>query len=56
VSGDAPFRDSLCHQCANLRLVTTHRGSVFLMCLDPTLPKYPPQPVRACPRFTAVAG
>ncbi|HEU0031945.1 MAG TPA: hypothetical protein VFQ53_15035 [Kofleriaceae bacterium] len=49
----APFADSLCHRCRFLRLVESARGSVFLMCREPTLPKYPPQPVRACTQFVA---
>jgi hypothetical protein len=49
----APFPDSLCHRCAWLRAVGNRRGSVFLQCTEPTLPKYLPQPVRQCPRFTA---
>ncbi|MBL9007116.1 MAG: hypothetical protein JNJ46_22860 [Myxococcales bacterium] len=46
-----PFPDSLCHRCAAPpRLVTSGRGSVFILC--PLLPsKYPPQPVRSCPLF-----
>ena len=49
----APFPDALCHRCAHLRLVTSGKGSTFLMCQDPALPKYPPQPVRACRGFVA---
>lgn len=48
-----PFPDSLCHRCAHVRVVTSGKGSVFLMCRAPALPKYPPQPVRACPVFAA---
>ncbi|MEO8550424.1 MAG: hypothetical protein ABI678_10635 [Kofleriaceae bacterium] len=48
-----PFPDSLCHRCAHLRVVESAKGSTFLMCQEPTLPKYGPQPVRSCPRFTA---
>jgi hypothetical protein len=48
-----PFPDALCHRCVHLRLVTSGKGSQFLMCQEPTLPKYPPQPVRACSRFSA---
>ncbi len=47
-----PFPESLCHRCVHLRLVTSGKGSTFLMCQEPSLPKYPPQPVRACPRFS----
>jgi hypothetical protein len=49
-----PFADSLCHRCAALKLVKGAH-STFLMCT--ALPnKYPPQPVRTCPAFNAVAG
>ena len=55
-----PFPDSLCHRCMHLRLVRSGRGSTFLMCQEPSLPKYTAQPVRACggfaPRSTAPAG
>ncbi|HEY0987442.1 MAG TPA: hypothetical protein VFD36_32610 [Kofleriaceae bacterium] len=50
---DAPvFPDSLCHRCAHLRVVHSGRGSMFLMCREPSLPKYTAQPVRACRGFT----
>ncbi|MDQ3368022.1 MAG: hypothetical protein M3680_21565 [Myxococcota bacterium] len=48
-----PFPESLCHRCSHLRLVPNARGSVFLMCEHPELPKYAPQPIRACRGFTA---
>jgi hypothetical protein len=44
------FPESLCHGCVRLRRVESKRGSVFLMCTDPALAKYPPQPVRSCER------
>ena len=50
------FPDSLCHRCAHLRVVHSGRGSTFLMCREPSLPKYAPQPVRACPGFTPQDG
>jgi len=49
---ETPFPQSLCHRCAHLRVVRSGRGSVFLMCQHPDLPKYVSQPVRACPGFT----
>ncbi len=49
---DVPFAESLCHRCAQLRLIRSGKGSTFLMCQDPALPKYPRQPVVACARFT----
>jgi hypothetical protein len=49
---DEPFPDSLCHRCVHLRVIESGKGSRFLMCREPSLPKYPPQPVTQCPRFT----
>lgn len=46
-----PFADSLCHRCTFLRVVESAKGSVFLMCQEPTLPKYGPQPVKSCRGF-----
>lgn len=48
---EPPFPTSLCHRCQHRRLVSTTRGSVFLQCLEPSLPKYLPQPVTACGHF-----
>ena len=53
MSDALPFPESLCHRCSHLRIVESAKGSTFLMCQEPSLPKYGPQPVRACPRFTA---
>ena len=53
MSKPPPFPDSLCHRCQFLRLVESGKGSVFLMCQEPTLPKYGPQPVKACRGFVA---
>jgi hypothetical protein len=47
-----PFPTSQCHGCLHLRRVDSGRGSTFLRCLEPSRPKYPPQPVRDCPVFT----
>jgi hypothetical protein len=45
----------LCPRCAWLRVLTSDRGSTFLQCglakQDPRFPRYPPQPVLACPGF-----
>ncbi|CAN5889895.1 hypothetical protein BH11MYX3_BH11MYX3_14630 [soil metagenome] len=56
VTGARPFPDSLCHRCGFLRMVESGKGSVFLMCQEPTLPKYGPQPVRACRGFVPRAA
>jgi len=53
---DVPFPESLCHRCVNLRLIGSKRGSIFLHCTEPSLPKYPRQPVVACPKFTSKAA
>jgi hypothetical protein len=47
-----PFPESLCHGCVHVKLVQTER-STFVLCKHPELPKYAPQPVRACVGFTA---
>jgi hypothetical protein len=46
-----PFPDSLCHRCRYLRMVGNKRGSQFLGCREPSLPKYPRQPVARCAGF-----
>ena len=38
----------ICSGCLNARLIRSARGSVFLLCRHPALPKYPPQPVWSC--------
>jgi hypothetical protein len=45
------FPESLCHRCAHLRVVRSGKGSVFLMCQHPDLPKYTSQPIRTCRGF-----
>ena len=41
--------------CKHKKVVTSERGSVFLLCRrsaeDARFPKYPPQPVVSCPGF-----
>jgi len=48
-----PFPTSLCHRCRFVRHVTSGKGSTFLMCTEPSLPKYGPQPVIRCARFAS---
>ncbi|HET6610889.1 MAG TPA: hypothetical protein VFG83_02835 [Kofleriaceae bacterium] len=48
---DVPFADSLCHGCRFVRVVRSGKGTAFVMCKAPGLPKYGPQPVIACPCF-----
>ena len=46
---------SLCERCGHLREVISGKGSRFLLCqhssVDDRYPKYPRQPVLACPAF-----
>ena len=51
-----PFPQSLCHRCRWLRLNGNKRGSVFLQCTEPSLPRYGPQPVLSCPGFAPGDG
>lgn len=50
-----PFPHSRCARCRHLRTTENKRGSVFMLCdrnrEEPAFPKYPPQPVHACPGF-----
>jgi len=45
----------LCDACLHQKLVPNTRGSIFSLCLrsreDPSYPRYPGLPVRACPGF-----
>ena len=45
---DLPFPSSLCHQCEHVRIVRSGKGSVFIHCGEPSLPKYCSQPVVVC--------
>jgi hypothetical protein len=42
----------LCPACRHARPVTSSKGGAFLLCgraaLDPSYPRYPPQPVMVC--------
>lgn len=42
----------LCTTCRHLKVISSDKGSTFLMCrraaTDPRFAKYPPQPVRIC--------
>jgi hypothetical protein len=51
----------LCESCANVRIVTSGKGSRFFMCrlsaVDPAFPRYPRLPVLRCRGYTpAEAG
>jgi hypothetical protein len=43
----------LCATCAFAKVMTSDRGSTFLRCTHPDLPKYPRLPVLACDKYTA---
>lgn len=47
------LRGSVCLQCLDHRTIQSGRGSLFLLCQSKTTPsqwpKYPPQPLLACP-------
>ena len=58
VAGDERrARDGLCATCANAKIVTSSRGSEFVMCqlsfTDPDFPRYPPLPVLTCRGYQA---
>lgn len=54
-----PTPAGLCATCEHLRLLASQR-SVFVRCglaeVDPTFPRYPPLPVRACPGYREEEG
>ena len=49
----------LCETCRHARIVTSARGSRFLLCslsaVDPRFPKYPRLPVLACDGYERAA-
>ena len=51
------LQQSICSRCIERKIVRSGKGSVFLLCQigvsNPNWPKYPPQPVRRCPKFRA---
>lgn len=52
----ADTRSGLCATCAHVRVVTSSKGSTFLLCersrTDPSFRRYPTLPVLACRGFT----
>lgn len=50
---NTPFPTSLCHRCQHSKRVHSGRGSQFLLCGEPSLPRYLPQPVQECAQFRA---
>ena len=48
-------RGGLCPRCANVHVITSSKGSTFLLCrvsaTNPRFPRYPSQPVLACAGF-----
>ena len=64
MSGDSELLESellkaaqggLCGACACAKLVKSARGSLFLLCTHPELPKYPNVPVMRCAGFTRIS-
>ncbi len=55
--GDVDVLDyaGLCAQCQFLRIVESSRGSRFVLCENPNLPKYPRLPVLRCSHFILTA-
>ncbi|MDZ4771842.1 MAG: hypothetical protein SGI72_01770 [Planctomycetota bacterium] len=53
-----PGWGGLCPSCTKVRVITSGKGSTFLMCkhsaTDERFSKYPPQPVRSCTAFEKV--
>lgn len=54
-----PGARGLCATCTHVRTITSAHGATFYLChlstTDPRFPKYPPQPVAACPGYLAAA-
>lgn len=48
-------RVGLCFDCKLTKRIVSGKGSTFYLCTEPTLPKYPPLPVRACLRYDAAS-
>jgi aryl-alcohol dehydrogenase-like predicted oxidoreductase len=52
--------DGLCASCVHRRVVTSSRGSMFILCersaTDPTFPRYPALPVVACRGYRPVTS
>jgi hypothetical protein len=49
--------NGLCPTCAFVQIVRGRHGQAYLLCRSGLVQlKYPPQPVLACPGFTASAG
>lgn len=44
-----PVSPGLCGSCRHALVRATHRGTVYLRCTVPELPKYPDLPVLDCP-------
>jgi len=49
-------RGGLCGRCRFPRLVENDRGSTFVLCTHPDLPRYPAQPVITCGAFERPEG
>ena len=55
-----PDTRSLCQRCAHVKVITSAKGSTFLLCqlsaVDSRFPRYPPQPVVACGGYMPAAA
>jgi hypothetical protein len=51
-----PFPESLCHACRFVRYTGNKRGSIFLACDEPSLPRYQAQPIVRCPKYAPRAA
>jgi hypothetical protein len=49
-----PFPPGLCATCVHAVIVHSDRGSTFLRCTHPELPKYPRLPVLECRGWQAM--
>jgi hypothetical protein len=58
-AGPYAMQAGLCDSCKHQKLVRTTRGSVFSMCerskIDPSYPKYPRLPVKACAGYVSAS-
>jgi hypothetical protein len=49
------MNSGLCATCVHARIMTSDRGSTFLRCTHPDLPKYPRLPVITCHGWKTLA-
>jgi hypothetical protein len=49
------MNSGLCATCQHAGIITSDRGSTFLRCNNPNLPKYPRLPVIVCTGWKKIA-